>query len=168
MRLFRQFKRELSCADLRAVLIFALGSLVAGMLSALIGGSYAMYYHICLPRWAPSPFGFWLIWTVFYLLIGIAAGLIFSDRRCSGRRLAQSGILCWAVGFALSLLWSPLFFGRGAWLASLLVIPLMILCALRTVKRFARASLLAAFLMLLYVIWLFLLFFLQVAVILCN
>lgn len=168
MRLFRRFKREVCCADLRFVLLFSLGSLLLGFLSALIGGGHSLYYHICLPKFAPSPFCLCLIWTVFYLAIGAAAGIILSTGCCCRINLRHSGILWWVFGLLLSLIWFPLFFGTGRFLLSLLVIPVMIFVAIFTVFDFARRSLLSASIMVLYVVWLFFCFFLQVAVILCN
>lgn len=168
MRLFRSFKREVRCADERCVLFFALGSLLLGMLSALIGRGHSLYYHICLPRFAPSPFCLWIIWTILYLAIGAAAGIVFSTGRCCRVNVVHNGILCWGVGLALNLLWFPLFFGAGHFLLSLLLIPFMILIALLTISSFARTSLLSALIMTLYTLWLFFCFFLQVAVILCN
>lgn len=168
LRLLRQFKREVHCADERFVLLFALTSLLIGGLSALIGGGHSLYYHICLPRFAPAPIAFLVIWTVIYLAIGVAAGIVCSSVHCSLRALGRAGLIWWLVGLILNFLWFPLFFGSCAWLISLLLIPLMILTALLTAIAFARRSLLSALIMFLYVIWLFFCFLLQLIVILCN
>lgn len=168
MRLVRSFERELRCADGRFILIFALGSLLFGMLSALLGRGHALYYHICLPRFAPSSLGLWIIWTFFYLAIGAAAGIVLSAGRCCRRNVRRSGIVWWSIVMALGFLWFPCFFGAGRFLLSLLLIPLMILASFQTIRGFIRISLLSALVMVLYAVWLFFCFFLQVAVILCN
>lgn len=168
LRLFRAFKREVNCADLSVILLFSAGSLLLGILSALIGGGHSLYYHLCMPRFAPPPFILWLIWTVVYLAIGSAAGIAISIDRCRRLSLRHTGIVWWSIGLALNLLWFPLFFGAGSFLLSLLLIPLMIIVALLTVRAFLRRSLLAALVMVLYALWLFFCFFLEVVVILCN
>lgn len=175
LRFFRQIKREAACADWRLVLLFSVGTLLVGMLSAVICGAHA--HRICLPRFAPSRFILWLIWTIIYLLIGAAAGIAFSAGRCGRANICGlcriqgvrgKGLLWWAIGLLLNFLWCPLFFGAGAMLLSLLLIPLIILCAYMTVCVFVRVGLLPTLIMLLYILWLFICFFLQIAVILCN
>lgn len=168
LRLIRQFRREIHCADLRFVLLFALGSLLLGLFSFILGGGHSLYHHICLPHFAPSAFAMWLIWTFVYLMIGAAAGIVFSTMHCCRIRPLKRGILWWSIGLALNLIWFPLFFGVCAWFFALLLIPLMIFFTFLTIRSFVRTSLLSAFLMLLYAIWLFVCFFLQFVVILCN
>lgn len=168
MRFFRALKREVHCIHLSIVLIFATGSLLLGILSALIGGGHSLYYHICLPRIAPSAFCMWLIWTMMYLLLGASAGIVVSGTRCCRSRLKHSGIIWWIIGLLLNLLWFPLFFGAGRFLLSLLLVPILVFIALLTVLSFLRSGLLPALLMLIYALWLIVCFFLQIAVILCN
>lgn len=168
LRLIRQFRREIHCADWRFVLLLSLGSLLLGIVSALLGGGHSLYYHIRLPHFAPSAFAMWLVWTVVYLLIGAAAGLVVSAVQSCQIRFLKRGLIWWSIGLVLNLIWFPLFFGACAWLLALILIPAMIFFAFLTIRSFIRTSLLSAIIMVLYSGWLFICLFLQITVILCN
>ena len=71
------------------------------------------YTQLQRPDWAPPPTIFGPVWTVLYVLMGIAAWLVW---RVGGFRAAKSALTLFLVQLALNALWSWLFFGwhRGA------------------------------------------------------
>jgi tryptophan-rich sensory protein len=90
------------------------------------------------------------VWTVLYLLMGIAAWLVWRERGFRGARLALGLFL---TQLALNALWSWLFFAwqRGAWaLGEVLLLWLVIVA---TVAAFWRIRPLAGMLLLPYLAW---------------
>ena len=76
---------------------------------------------------------------------------MWGTRDVRGKRLA---IALFAIGFALNLTWSPVFFRLHMISAALAIIAVMLLVALATTWSFWRVNRLAGWLMLPYVAWL--------------
>ena len=94
------------------------GWLIVSFIAAAIGGAASIqagpfYTQLLRPEWAPPPTIFGPVWTVLYVLMGIAAWLVW---RVGGFRAAKSALTLFLVQLALNALWSWLFFGwhRGA------------------------------------------------------
>lgn len=94
------------------------GWLVVSFIAAAIGGVASIqagpfYTDLVRPEWAPPASIFGPVWTVLYILMGIAAWLVW---RVGGFRAARLALTLFLVELALNALWSWLFFGlhRGA------------------------------------------------------
>ena len=92
--------------------------LIVSFIAAAIGGAASIQagpFHTQLvrPDWAPSPTIFGPVWTVLYVLMGIAAWLVW---RVGGFGAAKFALTLFLVQLAPNALWSWLFFGwhRGA------------------------------------------------------
>ena len=110
----------------------------------------AFYRTLSLPMWAPPASVFGPVWSVLYLLMGVAAWLVWRERGLAGAATALSLFLVQLVANAL---WSWLFFGwRLGALAFLEVIVLWMLI-LATMIAFWRVRRLAALLLVPYVLW---------------
>lgn len=123
-----------------AAAIGALGSANAG----------PFYGQLARPNWAPPGWLFGPVWTVLYLLIGIAAWLVW---RKGGLRGARTGLALFLVQLAANALWSWLFFAwrQGAWaFADILLLWLLIA---GTLVSFARLDRIAALLLAPYLAW---------------
>jgi tryptophan-rich sensory protein len=108
------------------------------------------YGGLVRPSWAPPAWLFGPVWTGLYLLMGIAAWLVWRER---GFRAAAVPLGLFLVQLAANGLWSWLFFvwKRGA-LAFAEVLLLWVLIA-ATVVTFRRVRPLAAALLLPYLAW---------------
>ena len=123
-----------------AAAIGALGSANAG----------PFYGQLARPGWAPPAWLFGPVWTALYLLIGIAAWLVW---RKGGLRGARTGLALFLVQLAANALWSWLFFAwrQGAWaFADILLLWLLIA---GTLVAFARLDRVAALLLAPYLAW---------------
>jgi translocator protein len=103
------------------------------------------------PAWNPPPWIFAPVWTTLYVLMAIAAWLVWKkDTRFSGVRVA---LLLFFVQLALNCLWPFLFFKfrSPAW-ALVEVVTLLIMVAL-TAWAFFTQSKRAGLLMLPYLAW---------------
>lgn len=132
-----------------ALLACLLVTFVASALGAFASIEAAAFYaQLAKPSWAPPAGVFGPVWTVLYLLMGIAAWLVWRSPREHRDALALFG-----VQLAANALWSWLFFAwhRGA-LAAVEVLVLLLLIA-ATVRMFWQCSRLAAILLLPYLAW---------------
>lgn len=99
----------------------------------------------------PPPATFGIVWTVLYVLMGLALAIVVAARGAKGRGLA---VIVFAVQFLLNLAWSPVFFGWHQITGGLVVIGLLDIMAIATVALFWRVRPVAAGLLVPYVVWL--------------
>ncbi len=110
----------------------------------------AFYAQLIRPAWAPPAWAFGPVWSVLYLLMGIAAWLVWRERGAGDLRLALALFMAQLCANAL---WSWLFFAwrNGAFAFAEVLLLLGLIAATATVFR--RISRLAALLMLPYLAW---------------
>ncbi len=130
-----------------------LGSQAAGLIGSLFTFNSVRGWYTTLERPALNPPG-WIfgpVWTTLYLLMGIAAYLVW-----------QKGMKKKEVRFALGLfvgqlafnaLWSILFFGLQSPGAALIDIFLLWLAIIATIEAFVKVSRPAAWLFVPYLLW---------------
>ena len=99
------------------------GWLALAFVAAAVGGFAAadaptFYAQLALPSWAPPAGAFGPVWTVLYTLMGIAAWLVWRERRV---RPAAPALALFGAQLAVNALWSWFFFawksGVGAFVA---------------------------------------------------
>ena len=106
------------------------------------------YLSLARPPGTPPDAVFAPVWTALYMLLGIAAWLVW---RCGGR--GQAPLRLWGWQLAVNALWSPVFFvlhSPGAALAVILVLVGLIVLTLRAFWRVRRA---AGWLLVPYLAW---------------
>lgn len=129
------------------VLVSFAAAAVGGVASANAGSFYA---ELARPDWAPAAWLFAPVWSVLYLLQGIAAWLVWRDR---GFRGARSALILFLIQLAANGLWTWLFFAwrQGALaFAEILVLWALILL---TIVAFMRVRTLAGLLLIPYLLW---------------
>jgi tryptophan-rich sensory protein len=129
-------------------LIIAFAAAAIGAVASAQAGSF--YGQLVRPDWAPPAWLFGPVWTVLYVLMGIAAWMVWRDRGFRNARLALGLFL---VQLALNALWSWLFFAwhLGAWaLADIVVLWVLILA---TTIAFWRIKPMAGALLIPYLAW---------------
>lgn len=120
----------------------------AGAIASLDAASF--YAQLVRPTWAPSAGVFGPVWSVLYLLMAIAAWLVWREPRSTRRTAA---LTLFIVQLVVNALWSWLFFAwhRGALsLADVLVLLALIVAML---GAFWRMRPLAGMLLVPYVAW---------------
>ena len=88
------------------------GWLLACFAAAAVGSvasanAQGFYQQLDKPSWAPPPWLFGPVWSVLYLLMGIAAWLVWRDRGFAG---ARNALTLFVVQLAANALWTWLFF----------------------------------------------------------
>jgi tryptophan-rich sensory protein len=129
-------------------LILLLG--FASARSVPAGADNAWYAALAKPAATPPDWVFPLAWTLLYLAIGLALALILNARGATGR---GSAVALFVAGFALALVWQPLFFGAHRVGAALVVNLGMIVLGIAATAAFARIRRAAAWLMVPYLAW---------------
>ena len=128
--------------------------LLVAFIPAAVGGAAAAtateYQTLAQPPWAPPSWLFGPVWTVLYLLMGIAAWLVWKEAGFSGAGLALGVFLFQLV---LNAIWTPLFFGAGLRGWAFLDIVLLWAAILGTVLLFWRVRPLAGALLTPYLAW---------------
>ena len=132
-----------------------LGWMAVTFVAAAIGSvasinAGAFYGDLVRPGWAPPSWVFGPMWTLLYVLMGVAAWLVWRARGLRGARVALSLYLAQLV---LNALWSWLFFGwhlGGPAFVDVLALWALILA---TCVAFWRVSPLAGALLVPYLLW---------------
>jgi len=124
---------------------------VSGFGAIVTSRSVSQWYPALVkPSWNPPSWVFGPVWTLLYLMMAIAAWIVW-------RRLGFKGgakpLSIFALQLALNAAWSPLFFGLRNPLAGLIdIIPLWV-AILATMVSFWRISRLAGALLIPYWLW---------------
>ena len=123
---------------------------VAGLGGLAAAGSQATYRALELPPYAPPSWLFGPVWSVLYLLMAVAAWLVWREATHPARAQALG---LFVVQLVANALWSWFFFawhnGAGAFVDVLVMLALI----LATMAAFWRIRRAAALLMLPYLAW---------------
>ncbi len=124
---------------------------VAGAIGAAASVQAATFYAtLAQPSWAPPAAVFGPVWSVLYVLMGIAAWLVW---RRGGWAAQRRALTVFVAQLALNALWSWLFFGWHLGAAAMLDIVVLWVLIVVTVAMFWRARPLAGLLLLPYLAW---------------
>ena len=148
----------------RTQIIYALITLALGGLSALITGGYETYEMLKQPPLSPPAWVFPVVWSILYLLIGVAAGDVASTNDLD----KDKALKLYFLQLLINLFWPLIFFRFDAIKFALFWLVLLIITAILTLKIFYDISKKAGLMFLPYVIWLFFAFYLNFGVIILN
>ena len=99
------------------------------------------------PNWVFAP-----VWTLLFILMGIAAGRVWNQLE-TNKELVKKGLLFFGVQLALNALWSYLFFGLQNIFLALIEIILLWLVIFETYLIFKQIDKKASYLLLPYLAW---------------
>jgi len=134
------------------LLVWIALSLLAGVIGSLFTAHSVTTWYVALakPSWTPPSWLFGPVWTVLYLLMGLAAWLVW---RKGGFAAATAPLALFLVQLALNATWSVLFFGlRRPGLAFGEIVLLWCFILATTIAFWSRRAA-AAYLMLPYLGW---------------
>jgi translocator protein len=127
---------------------FAAAVFVTAAIGGLgVAGTVAEYNGLEQPAWAPPSWLFGPVWTVLYLMIGLAGWLAWREVGFS------RPLWIYTAQLVLNAIWTPLFFGAGQYGLAFLDIAAMWLLIGATVVAFWRVRRAAALLLLPYWVW---------------
>ena len=134
------------------VALAAMAGVVGGIASRDAGVFYGV---LAKPTWAPPGWLFAPVWSALYVLMGVAAWLVWRVRPATpaGRASRRRGLALFVGQLALNALWTWLFF---AWRQGALAfgeIALLWLAVVVTTWYFGRVRPLAAWCLVPYLVW---------------
>lgn len=147
-------RSQLGMALFRKAIVTVPLVLLLGLASGRLAGSdegNSWFAMLDKPAAMPAGWVFGLVWTVLYILEGLALAMVLNAR---GNRLRGLAVMLFVVQLAANLAWSPLFFALHQVAAAFWLILVMIAAALATTFVFGQIRPLAAWLMLPYLAWL--------------
>jgi tryptophan-rich sensory protein len=98
------------------------------------------------PNWVFAP-----VWTVLYVLMGIAAGLVWA--RGFHHKWVKTALYHFGFQLLYNASWSIVFFGLQRPLAALFVLIILLLLIILTIRWFRIVNPKAAYLMVPYLVW---------------
>ena len=127
--------------------------LLIGFLSGYATQSSVNDWYVSLnkPSFNPPNWLFAPVWTVLYILMGIAAGIVWS--KGFYHLWVKTAMYHFGFQLLLNAFWSIIFFGSKNPLAALFVIVTLAVLIVLTIKWFRVISKTAAWLMAPYLIW---------------
>jgi tryptophan-rich sensory protein len=129
-------------------LAVAFAAAAIGAVASIDAGTF--YAQLVRPSWAPPGSVFGPVWSVLYLLMGIAAWLVWREQ---GADRLRAALTLFVAQLGVNALWSWLFFAwhKGAIAFADVLILLALIAA--TITAFWRIRRLAGILMLPYFAW---------------
>lgn len=127
--------------------------LVLVVIAAAAGGQFVggeWYQMVNQPSWNPSPMVMASVWAVLYVLMAVAAWMVWDTMR----GLARVALAWWGLQLLLSVVWSWMYFGlqRIGWTLALMA--LWLFAVVIVIRAFRAIKVEASNLMLPVVVWL--------------
>ena len=110
------------------------------------------YPSLIKPSFNPPNWIFGPVWSMLYIMMGVAAGLVW-DRMEYEKETVKNALIIFAIQLTLNALWSYLFFGlRNPMVAGIEII-LLWLMIFETYTQFVKINKIAGYLLLPYLAW---------------
>jgi tryptophan-rich sensory protein len=109
------------------------------------------YSTLAKPAFNPPNFLFGPVWTALYVLMAVAAWLVWRAGPAGGQR--RTALSLYAVQLALNLAWSLIFFGLRRPDLALMEVLVLFAAILATIRAFVRLDRRAGWMLLPYAAW---------------
>jgi tryptophan-rich sensory protein len=139
--------------DIIKLLISVVISLSAGFIGSIFTNPNieTWYATIRKPSIAPPDWVFAPVWTILFLLMGIAAYLVW--RQGWSNPQVRTAVVIFLIHLIVNILWSAVFFGLRAPMAAFFVIIALWLLILVIIILFANITVTAGILLIPYLLW---------------
>lgn len=140
------------------LIVFLLAPVLVGFVGSLLTADQVDGWYAAADQapWTPPNAVFGPVWTALYLIMGLAAWLVWLRPTSPTRRTA---LIWFIIQLALNAVWSPTFFGgypllgtAALWL-SFGIIAALLISLVMTIRSFWNVRTLAAVLFLPYLLW---------------
>ena len=130
----------------------ALPLAVGGLAGFITRDSFEIYSQLNLPPFSPPGWVFPVAWSILYLAMGIASGLVLSSG--ASQEQTMSALRLYILQLAVNFVWPILFFGQSLYLVSFFWLLLLLLLVILVTIWFYRIIPSAGILLILYLMWL--------------
>lgn len=150
---------------LKSLLLYVVTTLLFGIAGALLGGNTAAVYSTLIkPPLSPPGILFPIVWTVLYILMGIAAYILSTEKSPKSDFLLK---VYWAQ-LTLNALWPLVFWRFEAFtLAAIIIAIILVLVVYLTIRSF-KINKTISYLLIPYIIWLLFALYLNIAIAVLN
>ena len=135
---------------IEVLIISVLIPLLVGSVSSLLSGNMRnMYKTIKQPPLSPPAIVFPIVWTILYILMGVASYFIFnsiSEHRTKALKIYK-------ISLIFNFFWSIIFFGIAYYLLAFVWLIVLIYIIINMMIVFYRIKPLAAYLLIPYLVW---------------
>lgn len=151
----------------KALIVAILIPLAVGGVSAILTNrAMDSFNELNQPALSPPGWLFPVVWTILYILMGIASYLVYvSDAPYSAKK---SALTIYAVQLVFNFFWSILFFNLSMYLSAFVWLIVLWLLILATTLLFYTIDKRAAYLMIPYILWVAFAGYLNLAIYLLN
>ncbi len=150
-----QWKKLLTC--------IAIPLITGGVSALLTRGSMETFVSVNKPPLSPPGWLFPIVWTILYILMGIASYLVLTSGKMN-----RAALTVYGIQLAFNFLWPILFFNLGLYLFSFVWLVILWLLILITTVLFYIISKPAGYLMIPYLLWVTFAGYLNLAIYLLN
>ncbi len=112
--------------------------------------SMKSFESVAKPPLSPPGWLFPVVWTILYLLMGLASYIVWEK---SSGKTRRNALTLYALQLFFNFFWSIIFFNAEAYLFAFIWLLALLLLIIATTLAFARISKLSAYLMIPYIIW---------------
>ncbi len=135
-----------------ALILSIIIPLAVGFTSTLlVGDSYEMFQQINKPSFAPPGWIFGPVWTILYILMGIASYRIWMQG--IEKREVRVALFFYGFQLILNFLWTIIFFGLQLMGLAFIEIITLLIFIIITAVRFYKIDKVAGYLLIPYILW---------------
>ena len=141
--------------------------LLVGALSAfLTRGAMMSFDMVQKPPLSPPGWLFPVVWTVLYILMGVASYVIFTS--AAPDEIKNGALAVYSLQLVFNFFWSIIFFGFEQYLFAFIWLLVLWILILVTIIRFYEISKVAAYLLIPYLVWVTFAAYLNLGIYLLN
>lgn len=150
---------------LKKLLFYVGATFVFGIIGALLGGETSQIYKsLNKPPFSPPGIVFPIVWSILYLLMGIAAYFLSNERKAEASNLLK---IYW-IQLIFNALWPFIFWRLEAfWLAAIIIAVILLFVGWLTFVAY-KINKMSALLFVPYIIWLLFALYLNIGIAVLN
>jgi tryptophan-rich sensory protein len=158
-------KKETKRTVLTFVIAIVIPLAIGGFSAFLTRDNMNIYEEINTPPLSPPSFLFPVVWTILYVLMGIASYLV-----CTSGKPARSktALTVYGIQLAFNFLWSIIFFSVKAYLFAFIWLVILLALIIINAVLFYRIDKKAGYLLIPYILWVTFAGYLNFAIYLLN
>ncbi|MCI9449379.1 MAG: tryptophan-rich sensory protein [Clostridiales bacterium] len=132
----------------KLILCIAIPLAVGGLSALLTRGSMEIFQSLNKPTLSPPGWLFPIVWTILYILMGIASYLVLTSEKTN-----RSALTVYGIQLVFNFFWSIIFFNLEAYLFSFIWLIILWILIFITMIMFFGISEPAGYLLLPYLLW---------------
>lgn len=147
----------------KLIFCIALPLLVGGLSALLTQNSMQTFDAVTKPPLSPPALLFPIVWTILYILIGIASYLVLVSEKPN-----NIALIIYGIQLFFNFFWSIIFFNMEAYLFAFIWLVLLWILILATTILFYKISKVAGYMMIPYLLWVTFAGYLNLAIYILN